>query len=62
MEVRPIFKGVFFFCDQQDMAKKSRMWPTHTPFESARREGSIAGVFAVLPGKSFFLPAAGAFY
>ena len=49
-----------FFATSKTRQKNARTWPTHTPFGSAPREESIAGVFAVLQGKRFFGPPAGA--
>ena len=49
-----------FFATSKTWQKNARTWPTHTPFGSAPREESIAGVFAVLQGKRFFGPPAGA--
>ena len=49
-----------FFPTSKTRRKNARMWPAHIPFGSAPREESIAGVFAVLQGKRFFGPPAGA--
>ena len=49
-----------FFRRAKHGEKNVRMWPAHIPFGSAPREESIAGVFAVLQGKRFLGPPAGA--
>ena len=58
--VRPSGLIDVFFATSKTRQKNARTWPTHTPFGSAPREESIAGVFAVLQGKRFFGPPAGA--
>ena len=58
--VRPSGLIDVFFATSKTWQKNARTWPTHTPFGSAPREESIAGVFAVLQGKRFFGPPAGA--
>ena len=59
-ELRPSGLIDVFFATSKTWQKNARIWPTYTPFGSAPREESIAGVFAVLQGKRFFGPPAGA--